>query len=133
MPTVVPEFEPHPLLRGGHLQTIAGRYLPSPRPSLRATYHEIPLGDGDRLVALDSPPSWGRGGPAAILVHGLAGCARSPYVVRVAVRLVRMGVRVVRMNLRGAGLGFGLARGIYHSGRTEDLRAVAAWLAGRAP
>jgi predicted alpha/beta-fold hydrolase len=130
----VPPFEPHPLLRGGHLQTIAGRYLPSPRTRLPSTYHEVPLGDGDRLSALESiPPGWRQGDPAVILVHGLAGCARSPYVVRVAVRLVALGVRVVRMNLRGAGSGFGLARGIYHSGRTEDLRAVADRLAGRAP
>jgi predicted alpha/beta-fold hydrolase len=37
------------------------------------------------------------------------------------------------MNLRGVGGGFGLARGTYHSGRTEDPRAVLAWLAKRAP
>jgi predicted alpha/beta-fold hydrolase len=33
------------------------------------------------------------------------------------------------MNLRGAGAGFGLARGIYHAGRTGDLRVVAEWIA----
>src|SRR4051794_30082524 len=122
----IPPFEPHPLLRGGHLQTIAGRYLPSPKVRLRSTYHEIGLEDGDWLSVLESVPAgWVRGGPTALLVHGLAGCARSPYVVRVAARLTGIGVRVVRMNLRGAGSGFGLARGIYHSGRTEDLRAVA--------
>jgi hypothetical protein len=37
------------------------------------------------------------------------------------------------MNLRGAGSGFGLARGIYHAGRSEDLRSVIEWLARRAP
>ena len=37
------------------------------------------------------------------------------------------------MNLRGRGAGFGLARGIYHAGRTEDLREVVGWLAARAP
>ena len=36
------------------------------------------------------------------------------------------------MNLRGAGSGFGGARGIYHAGRTEDLRRVVEWMAGRA-
>jgi predicted alpha/beta-fold hydrolase len=35
------------------------------------------------------------------------------------------------MNLRGAGSGFGLARGIYHAGRSEDLRAVVTWLERR--
>jgi uncharacterized protein len=132
--TSVPPFEPHPLLRGGHLQTIAGRYLPGPRVRLRSVPHEIPIEGGDRLSVLEStPPGWAPGDPAAVLIHGLAGCAQAPYVVRVAARLVRMGVRAVRMNLRGAGSGFGLARGFYHSGRTEDPRAVVAWLARRAP
>jgi hypothetical protein len=54
-------------------------------------------------------------------------------VVRPAVRLVKLGFRVVRMNLRGAGLGFALARHTYHSGRSEDVRAVAAWMVARSP
>jgi predicted alpha/beta-fold hydrolase len=37
------------------------------------------------------------------------------------------------MNLRGAGAGFGLARGIYHAGRSDDLRSAIAWLEHRAP
>jgi predicted alpha/beta-fold hydrolase len=35
------------------------------------------------------------------------------------------------MNLRGSGRGFGLARGIYHAGRSDDLRAVVAWIRSR--
>ena len=129
----VPEFEPHPLLRSGHLQTIGGRYLPGLPARLAARSQEIPLEDGDRLLVHDSvPEGWSPGGPAVVLVHGLGGCAKSPYVIRVGAKLVRMGVRVVRMNLRGAGAGFGLARQTYHGGRTEDPRAVLAWLADRA-
>ena len=37
------------------------------------------------------------------------------------------------MNLRGAGSGFGLARSFYHGGKTDDLRAVADWLAAPGP
>ncbi len=129
----VPLFEPHPLLRNGHAQTIVGRYLPSPCDRLASRYHEIEAGDGDRLSVLESTPEgWAAGNPAALLVHGLSGCARSAYVVRVAVRLVRLGIQVVRMNLRGAGSGFGGARNIYHAGRTEDLRRVVEWMARRA-
>jgi len=129
-----PPFEPHPWFRGGHVQTIAGRYIPGPRLRLPSTYHEIELDEGDRLSVLESIPSgWCPGGPTALLVHGLAGCARAPYRVRVAIRLVGIGVRVVRMNLRGAGAGFGSARGIYHAGRTDDLRRVAEWMARRSP
>src|SRR3954454_14542192 len=132
-PTVVP-FEPHPWFRGGHAQTIAGRYLLGPRLRLPSTYHEIDADEGDRLSVLESiPDGWRPGGPMALMIHGLAGCVRAPYLVRVAIRLVGIGVRVVRMNLRGAGAGFGSARGIYHAGRTDDLRRVAQWMARRVP
>jgi predicted alpha/beta-fold hydrolase len=129
-----PPFEPFPGLANGHLQTIVARYLPGPRISLPSRYVELPLQDGDRLAVLDShPTSWVEGGPIVLMVHGLAGCARSPYVVRVARKLFDLGVRVVRMNLRGAGSGFGLAKGFYHAGRTTDVRNVAAWVVQQSP
>jgi uncharacterized protein len=125
-----PAFEPHPWVRGGHLQTIVGRYLGGRRVRLPSVHHEVAADGGDRLSVLESIPSgWRSGDPTALLVHGLAGCAESPYVRRVSARLYRIGVRVVRMNLRGAGAGFGLARGVYHAGRSEDLRYVADWMA----
>ncbi len=129
-----PAFEPHPLLRNGHLQTIVARYMPGPRVKLPSTYHEVDLGDGDRLSVLESrPDGWEPGDPAVVMVHGLAGCVRSPYLARVGLRLFRMGIRVVRMNMRGAGSGYGISRSYYHGGRSEDPRAVVEWLAGRAP
>jgi predicted alpha/beta-fold hydrolase len=130
----IPRFEPHPWLPSGHAQTVAGRYLGCGDLRLGAADREIMLEDGDRLLVLETiPAGWTEGNPAAVLVHGLAGCAQSPYVVRSARRLVQLGVRVLRMNLRGAGRGFGLARGIYHAGRSDDLRWVINWLARRAP
>jgi predicted alpha/beta-fold hydrolase len=127
-----PAFEPHPWLRGGHAQTIGGWLLGGGRkPDAEA--HAIGLADGDRLCVLDSTPDgWREGTPAAVLVHGLAGSASASYMIRLARRLLAMGVRVVRMNLRGAGEGFGLARRIYHAGRSDDVRAVVEWLADRA-
>src|SRR6185312_17572622 len=105
----VPRFEPPPWLRGGHAQTIIARYLPGRRLPLPAVYTELDAGEGDRLSVLESTPEgWAPGAPAALLVHGLAGCARAPYITRVAARLFRMGIRAVRMNLRGAGSGFGI-------------------------
>ena len=131
----VPAFVPHPWIKGGHRQTIAARLWSWPRPRLESTYAEVDVGGGDRLSVLESVPErWQPGDPLAIVVHGLGGCARSPYVVRVGQRLVnQVGARVVRMNLRGAGSGFGLSRSFYHSGRSDDLRRVAEWLTHRAP
>jgi predicted alpha/beta-fold hydrolase len=128
----VPPFVPHRWLRGGHAQTIVGRYMGTRGRPLESVAHRIELEDGDRLCVLESTPGrWTRGDPAALLVHGLAGSADSPYVVRFAHRLCQMGIRVVRLNLRGSGEGFGLARGISHAGRSEDLRAAIDWLADR--
>ncbi len=130
--TDIPPFEPHPWFRGRHAQTILGRYWGWPGRNLPAATVEIALPDGDRLVVLDSAPDgWGAPRPAAVIVHGLAGDAEAAYVLRLAWRLLRSGVRVVRVNLRGAGAGFGLARGIYHAGRSDDLRAVMKWLAAQ--
>jgi predicted alpha/beta-fold hydrolase len=130
----VPAFEPHPWVRGGHLQTIIGAVWNSRRVRIPSVYGEIAVDGGDRVSVLESvPEGWSRGGPAALLVHGLAGSVRSPYLTRLAARLLRRKVRVVRMNLRGAGSGFGLARGIYHAGRSGDLRRVAEWMAACAP
>ncbi len=128
----VPAFEPHPLVKGGHAQTIVGRYLGGERKWLPSTSHIIDLPDGDRLLALEAiPAGWRTEQPVALLVHGLAGCAQASYVVRLSRRLLGQGIRVVRINLRGAGDGFGLAKGIYHAGRSDDLRVVVEWLIDR--
>jgi predicted alpha/beta-fold hydrolase len=133
-PATFPPFEPHPLLSNGHLQTIVARYWPVPRIKLPSTYHEVELGHGARLSVLQSiPDSWRPGDPAVVMVHGLAGCVRSPYLSRVGLRLYRMGLRVIRMNMRGAGSGYGISKNFYHGGRSEDPRAVVGWLAHLAP
>lgn len=134
MKTGIPRFEPHPMLRNGHMQTIGGRYLPGRVARVPSREVDVALEDGDRLRLIEAiPEGWRPGDGAAVLVHGLAGAADSPYMVRVAARLSRQGIRAVRLNLRGAGAGFGLARSTYHAGRTEDLGAVVKWLAGEAP
>lgn len=126
---LMPRFEPHPFLPNGHLQTVAAHYLRSRVPAYPSTSVEVVVGDRSRLRVEDSIPNrWAPGDPAVLLVHGLAGCAQSPYMVRVAGRLVSLGFRVARMNLRNAGASFGLAKGFYHAGKTSDVRAVADWL-----
>ena len=127
-----PGFEPHVWLKGGHAQTIGGWLIGGGRLDLAAEAVAIELGDGDRLCVLESiPRGWSAGDPAAVLLHGLAGSAAAPYLIRLANRLHAMGVRVVRVNLRGAGEGFGMARRFYHAGRSDDVRAAVEWLAAR--
>lgn len=121
----MPEFLPHWLLPGGHLQTLAAFLLPQRLPSYSAQQHLVHLPDGDRLVLHDDCPSgWQAGDRTALLIHGLAGCHGSPYLVRLAHRLNACGVRTFRMDLRGCGAGIALARLPYHSGRSEDASAA---------
>ncbi len=130
--TSFPIFRQHPLLRGGHAQTLAGVFLPGKKYSYQAVQREVLLDDGDRIVLHDDcPESWTPGERTALLIHGLAGCHASSYMQRIAAKLSARGLRVFRMDLRGCGAGFGLARLPYHSGRSEDaaaaLKAVAQW------
>lgn len=120
----IPDFVPHPLLRGGHRQTLAGAYLWR-RPSYRARQHRVVLPDGDQLVLHDDcPEDWRAGERVAVLVHGLAGSHGSGYMARIADKLARRSCRVFRLDQRGCGAGVELARQTFHAGRTEDLRAA---------
>jgi hypothetical protein len=119
------DFSPHSLLRTGHFQTLAGVFLPQPRLTETAIQHAVALDDGDQIVLHDDRPAdWQTGGRTALLIHGLAGCHTSPYMVRIARKLNARGVRSFRMDLRGCGAGLGLARFPYHSGRSEDAAAA---------
>ena len=120
-----PPFEPHPLLRNPHVQTLAGTYLPDRRFPYRAVHHRIELSDGDAVVLHDDVPSgWPAGGRVALLLHGLAGCHSSSYMVRIAGKLNGAGVRTFRMDLRGCGAGEGMASRPYHAGRSDDAIAA---------
>jgi len=119
-----PVFQPLPLLGNPHVQTFLGAYLPG--PSLQAKQmHIVRLADGDALLVHENcPTSWQAGDPIALILHGLGGSASSPHVQRMAYALQAHGVRVARLDLRGAGQGIALARGFYHGGRSDDIRAV---------
>jgi len=119
-----PAFRPHPLVRGGHLQTILGCYLPWQRSAYQAVQHLVPLDDGDKLALHDDKPaSWQPGDAAVLMVHGLGGCHLSGYMRRGAAKQAARGYRVFRMDLRGCGAGFLHARHPTHAGRSEDALA----------
>jgi len=130
----LPKFEPHPLVRGGHAQTLAGVYLPGPRLADCARQHRVLLDDGDQIVLHeDRPPAWRPGDRTCLMMHGLAGSFQSGYMRRAAHKLAARGVRVFRMDLRGCGAGERLARLPMHSGRWADTAAVLEYIAQQAP
>ena len=118
-----PGFQPHPLLKGGHRQTLFSFLLRGAGHSAGTTQHAIELPDGDRLILHDNQPDrWGTGDPVAVLLHGLAGCHDSAYMVRVGEKLTARGIRVFRLDHRGCGAGTHLARFPYSAGCSDDVR-----------
>ena len=118
-------FKQHPLLCSGHLQTIAGRYLNGDNSLRHTRYLEVALPDGDRLsLPANHPGSRSPVQKVIVFAHGLGGDADSRYMVRVASMFYRRGWTTIRMNHRGCGSGAGLARNLYHSGRSGDIAAV---------
>lgn len=128
-PPCIPPF----WARDGHSQTILSHLLPTPAPPLVSgrggvTAHDIELPGGDRLRALHRP---GTSGTLVHLFHGLSGDANADYIRRAGAVAAELGHAVLAVNHRGCGDGAGLARGVYHSGRADDLGEVLAWSAQR--
>jgi predicted alpha/beta-fold hydrolase len=114
-------FDPFPFLHGPHHQTILStvlNFLTEPASDQKL----IPLPDGDQIsLEISTPREWKKTDPTVFLVHGLCGSHKSPNLVRMAKRLNPLGIRTVRFNMRGCGSGRGMAKQIYHSGRSEDV------------
>lgn len=114
-------FDPFPFFDDPHRQTIVSsffNFLFEPASDQKI----VPLPDGDRLsLEITTPREWKPEDLTVLLVHGLCGSHKSPNLVRMAKRLEPLGIRAVRFNMRGCGSGRGLAKQIYHSGRSEDV------------
>lgn len=123
-PELLQAFCPFPLLTNPHVQTLVAAKLAFAREP-PSTTHLVKLPDGDMIaLEISTPQRWQPHDPTVVMLHGLCGCHRSPYMQRLARKLLRYGVRAVRMNMRGCGSGRGLARLPYHSGRSADVLAV---------
>ena len=60
-----------------------------------------------------------------IIVHGLEGSSESQYMLGIAAKGMAVGMNVVRMNQRNCGGTDALSPTLYHSGRSQDIAAVA--------
>ncbi len=121
--TQLKPFRPAAWAKGGDLQTLLGYLLPGPNELPHTLLHHMLLPDSDTLVICENRPAQTPVG-VVLLMHGLGGHADSAYMLRVAAKFLSRGWIVFRMNHRGAGQGRGLARRLYHSGKSEDLPPV---------
>ena len=120
------EFKSLPFLSGGHRQTLVAYLIKGKRRPYRAIQHFLDVDETDQTVLHDDcPPGWKPTDPVVLMLHGLAGCHGSDYMVRIAGKLNERGVRTFRMDHRDCGAAVGRSRRPYHSGISQDL--LAAW------
>jgi predicted alpha/beta-fold hydrolase len=125
MPTSVPDFTPHPLLKNGHAMTIVSAFVPR--------RFDIPPAE-TRLFRVDSESQllahchWQAGkrkdAPVIVIVHGLEGSSDGNYVRGIAEKAFHRGFHVVCMNQRNCGGTEALTPTLYNSGMSGDYRAV---------
>jgi uncharacterized protein len=126
------DFIPRRWMSNGHLQTLAGNFLPRkitlPEPEPLLVEVDDPVaGYGPSQVLCHchwQPPEVRRQRLTVVLIHGLEGSSNSKYIVGNTARALAAGLNVVRMNMRTCGGTDALSPTIYHSGRSADVGRV---------
>jgi len=131
-PAALPSpYRPPPGGANPHVQTLAGKFMrPQPELPFRRERWETP--DGDFLdLDLAQPAAdetrW------VVILHGLEGNSRRPYVRCAAAALHHRGFGVAALNFRSCSGEPNRRARAYHSGETEDLDFVLRELRGRVP
>ena len=128
-------FRPHRLFASGHAQTIAAYLWPRGRALLAAAARDEPrlfeIEAGVRVLVRCRWQPDRLNAPTLLLVHGLEGSSESSYMMGAAAKAHRAGFNALRLNIRTCGDTQHLAPTLYHSGLSEDLRAIVEELIAR--
>ena len=119
-------FQPHPLARNVHFQTIVSTLRRNEGLTLRRTAEEIILeaGHGVRLQGYYSAQPTGQTRGLVMLLHGWLGCAGSNYVLTIGEHLYRRGYSIFRLNLRDHGDTHHLNPGLFRSDLLDEVFAA---------
>jgi uncharacterized protein len=123
--TKTPIFRPRRGLRGGHRQTLASFFLPRRIALPPAEARFIEVEPGVQVLAHCHWQTDRQNAMTVILVHGLEGSSESQYMLGIAAKALALGMNAVRVNQRNCGGTEALAPTLYHSGRSQDIAAVA--------
>ncbi len=117
-------FVPRRGLRGGHLQTLAGNFLPRTDNLPAAEQRLFQVEEDVQVLCHCHWQPDRRGRLTVILVHGLEGSSDSQYVIGTGNKAWDRGWNIVRMNIRNCGGTEMLGPTLYHSGLSGDIRRV---------
>jgi len=112
-------------LRGGHRQTLASFFLPRRLSVPPAEKRLIEVEPGVQVLCHCHWQTDRENALTVIIVHGLEGSSESQYMLGIAAKGMAAGMNVVRMNQRNCGGTDALSPTLYHSGRSQDIAAVA--------
>lgn len=122
MPLVTSNYNPPHIFKNGHLSTIyAGLFRKI--DGLVQKRERIFLPDGD-FLDLDWSYSDHPSNKVTVLLHGLEGNAQRAYIQGSAKAFINNGYDVCAVNFRGCSGEPNTTYRSYHSGATEDLKAV---------
>lgn len=122
---VATEFRPRRFLSGGHIQTVAS-FLLSRNFCLNPPEERlIEVEPGIQVLCHCHWQTERQAALTLVLVHGLEGSSDSKYMLGLTEKGAFAGMNVIRMNQRTCGGTDGLAPTLYHSGRSDDVVAVA--------
>jgi uncharacterized protein len=121
----IPPFEPHPLLKNGHLMTIASAFVPRRFDIPPAEVRLFQVEPDSRLLGhCHWQPGSCKDVPVIVIVHGLEGSSDSNYVLGIAEKAFHRGFHILRMNQRNCGGSEALTPTLYNSAMSADYRAV---------
>ena len=125
----IDRFDPHPLWRGGVLQTFSIKAIQcelDPENDPRTTPLDVPDDQTppDTLSGFLMRPDTPSPLPLVLLLHGMGGHALAGYMRSAAETLLAAGHPVVLWNNRGAGGSARNCRGLHHPGYTDDLQRL---------
>ena len=124
MPILNSPFKPAWWLKNPHLQTLWATFFRS-KPDIELSKHRLELDDGDFL---DLAMTTIGNRPIVVILHGLEGSLASHYVKPLLKALDNAGFAACFMHFRGCSDEINRLPRSYHSGDTEDLNWVIAYL-----
>src|SRR5262249_6159638 len=122
---MIPEFEPHPLLKNGHAMTIAAALVPRRFDLAPAEERRFRVDEETFLLGhCHWLPGRKKDVPVLVVVHGLEGSSDSNYTRGIAEKAFRRSFHVLRLNQRNCGPSEELTPTLYNSAMSGDYRAV---------